>query len=485
MSRNGSILKSIDWLTVGMFLALSVFGLLNIYGASYDFEHTDFFAFSSRSGKQIVWIAVSLLMGSIVLLIDSKTYDILAYIIYALWIVVLFITPFVTRDIKGSLSWLVIGPLQMQPAEFAKCFTALAIAKYMSRYEYRLRDLRDMIVPMLLLIVPMFIIMVMQKETGSALVFAAFFFMFYREGMSGYVLLIGAAAVFFFILVIRLSVVSLPFGTGTAGMLIAMLLILLIELYFLFFTIWMKKEALILGGGVIAAYGVSCLLLIWFNVNFDIASTIIAGISVLYLGVLALRWRHRELLFLLLFSLFSVVYCHSCDLVFHKLLKTHQRERIEVLLGLKDDPSGAGYNVNQAKIAISSGGFLGKGFKQGTQTKLQFVPEQATDFIFCTVGEEWGFVGTSMVLILYLIFILRLIYLAERQKDRFSRIYAYSVAFIFFTHLAINVGMVLGLLPVIGIPLPFFTYGGSSMLGFSLLLFILLKLDASRVEKMR
>ncbi len=485
MSRNGSILKSIDWLTVGLFLLMSVFGLLNIYGATYDFEHTDFFALSTRSGKQILWILISLFIGSIVMLIDSKTYDILAYIIYVLWIGVLFVTPFLTHDIKGSYSWLVIGPFQMQPAEFAKCFTALALAKYMSRYEYKIRDLKDLIVPFLMIALPIFIIMVMQKETGSALVFLAFFFMFYREGMTGYVLLIGAAAIFFFIIVIRLSVVPLPFGTGMAGMLIAMLLIMLVELYFLFFIIKRRKEALILGGGILVAYGICCLLLIWFNVNFDIASTIIAFMSVLYLAGLFLVWRHKEFVFLLLFSLLSIVYCQSCDWVFNNLLKPHQRARIELLLGLVDDPSGIGYNVNQAKIAISSGGFWGKGFMKGTQTKLSFVPEQSTDFIFCTVGEEWGFVGCFLVLIVYLIFILRIIYIAERQKDRFSRIYAYCVASVFFMHLAINIGMVIGILPVIGIPLPFYSYGGSSMLCSSLMLFILLRLDASRVEKMK
>lgn len=478
-------MRSVDWLTVGLFIAMSVFGLLNIYGASYDYEHTDFFAFSSRSGKQFVWIMCSLLMGSIILIIDSKTYDLLAYIVYALWLALLLVTPFIATDTKGSLSWINLGPLKLQPAELAKCFTALAIAKYMSRYEFKVRDLRDFIIPFALLAVPMFIIMVLQKETGSALIFCAFFFMFYREGMTGYVLLIGAAAVFFFIIVIRLSVVPLPFGTGTYGMLTALLLILLIEVFFLFFKMQMKKEALILTGGIVFAYGLGCLLLIWTKVDFNILSMATIGASVLYLGFLALRWRHNELLFLLLFSLLSGVYCQSCNYVFSNILQKHQRSRIEVLLGLKDDPSGVGYNVNQAKIAIGSGGFTGKGFLKGTQTKLQFVPEQATDFIFCTVGEEWGFIGTFMVLAVYLIFLLRLIYIAERQKDRFSRIYAYSVMSIFFVHLAINIGMVIGLLPVIGIPLPFFSYGGSSMLGFTLLLFILLKLDASRVEKMR
>ena len=483
-SSRYSTVRSIDWLTVGLFLFMALFGWINIYGASYNFEQTGIFDFSNRAGKQFVWIMASLLMGCVLLLIDSKSYDILAYVIYALWILVLIVTPFITHEIKGSRSWLVLGPLSLQPAEFAKCFTALALAKYMSRYEYKIRDLRDLIVPFILIGVPVFIIMVLQKETGSALVFSAFLLMFYREGMTGYVLLIAAAAVFFFITVIRLSVVALPIGTGTVGMLVAMLIILLIELFFLFFKLRMHKEALILGGGIIAVYGTACLLCIWYKVNFDITGAIAVGLSILYLGFLALRWRHKELLFLLLFSLFSVIYCHSCDFVFSHVLQKHQRARIELLLGLIEDPSGVGYNVNQAKIAIGSGGFSGKGFLQGTQTKLQFVPEQATDFIFCTVGEEWGFIGTFLVLTVFVVFILRLIYIAERQKDRFSRIYAYSVASIFFIHLAINVGMVLGLLPVIGIPLPFYSYGGSSMLGFSLLLFILLKLDASRVEKL-
>ncbi len=421
MSRNGSILKNLDWTTILIFLGLTFFGWLNIYGASYNFEQSSIFDFSNRAGKQFVWIISALFLGGIILLIDAKTYDLFAYILYAIMVVVLLITPLLAHNVKGSYSWITIGPISLQPAEFAKCITALALAKYMGRYEYHYRGWKDLYIPMAIIGLPMVIIMLLQRETGTALVFAAFLLVFYRQGMSGLVLWGGILAAIIFVIVVR-------------------------------FSIW---PALIL-------------LTICF-------------------GLLAWRtWkikRYYKWLVLLAFIVY-IGFSAACDVVFTKVLQPHQRVRIEVLLGMKDDPSGAGYNVAQSMIAIGSGRFLGKGYLQGTQTKLHFVPEQDTDFIFCTVGEEWGFVGSAGVLILYLIFILRLIAIAERQRDNFSQIYCYSVASIFMTHLIINVGMVLGLLPVIGIPLPFFSYGGSSMIGFSLLLFILLKLDATRVEKL-
>ena len=404
-----------------MFLALAVFGWMNIYGASYNYDQTSIFDFSNRAGKQFVWLMSALLLGSIILLIDYKTYDVLAYFLYAIMLVVLIITPLIAHNVKGSYSWISIGPVSIQPAEFAKCITALALAKYMGRYEYKLRSWRDIIVPLAIIGVPMLIIMLLQRETGSALVFVAFLLVFYRQGMSGWVLWTGLLAVVIFLLVIR-------------------------------FSIW---PAIIL---LAIIFG----LLIWRTWKIK---------------------RYYKWLLLLIFFVF-IGYAAACNFAFKKVLQPHQRERIEVLLGMKDDPAGAGYNVAQSHIAIGSGQLLGKGYLNGTQTKLRFVPEQDTDFIFCTVGEEWGFVGSTAVLILYLIFILRLIAIAERQRDTFSQIYCYSVACIFLVHLTINIGMVLGLLPVIGIPLPFFSYGGSSMWGFTLLLFILLRLDASRVEKL-
>ena len=484
-SRSGNIWQYVDWITIGLFLALAVFGWLNIYGASYTFDQTSIFDFSNRAGKQFAWIIGSVLLGIVLLLIDYKTYDVLAYIAYGAMLLLLLATPFLAHDIKGSMSWISLGPVSLQPAEFAKCIVALAVAKYMGRYEYKLRTWRDLIVPFALIGVPALIIMILQKETGSALVFAAFMLVFYRQGMSGYVLWMGVAAVALFITSIRFGGVALPLGTGSVGILCCMLLLTAVEIYFICKEHRMRWQALILIGSVAVVYGISLLVNIWVNVPFDwISMGIVVGLMI-YTIVISLWWRKYILLLVAAFSLFGIGYTQACDFVFQKVLQPHQRIRIEVLLGMKEDPAGAGYNVNQARIAIGSGRFFGKGYLNGTQTKLQFVPEQDTDFIFCTVGEEWGFVGSMGVLLVYLCFILRLIMIAERQRNAFTRIYAYSVASIFLFHLMINVGMVLGLLPVIGIPLPFFSYGGSSLWGFTLLLFILLRLDAARMEQLR
>lgn len=467
-----------------MFLLLALFGWLNIYGASYTFDQTSIFDFSNRAGKQFMWMMGSLVMGIVLLLIDYKTYDILAYFAYGAMLLLLFATPFLARDIKGSMSWISLGPVSLQPAEFAKCIVALAVAKYMGRYEYKIRGWRDLIVPFALIGVPALIIMVLQKETGSALVFASFLLVFYRQGMSGYVLWMGLAAVALFILSIRFGAVALPLGTGSVGILCCMLLLTAVEIYFICKEHHIRWQGWILTGSVTAIYGIFLILNIWFSMPFDRIAMGIVVALVIYTLFISIYWRKYMLLVLAVFTLFCIGYTHACDFVFTKVLQPHQRIRIEVLLGMKEDPAGAGYNVNQARIAIGSGRFFGKGYLNGTQTKLQFVPEQDTDFIFCTVGEEWGFVGSIGVLLIYLCFILRLIFIAERQRNAFTRIYAYAVACIFLFHLTINVGMVLGLLPVIGIPLPFFSYGGSSLWGFTLLLFILLRLDAARMEQL-
>ena len=467
-----------------MFLLLALFGWLNIYGASYTFDQTSIFDFSNRAGKQFMWMMGSLVMGIVLLLIDYKTYDILAYFAYGAMLLLLFATPFLARDIKGSMSWISLGPVSLQPAEFAKCIVALAVAKYMGRYEYKIRGWRDLIVPFALIGVPALIIMVLQKETGSALVFASFLLVFYRQGMSGYVLWMGLAAVALFILSIRFGAVALPLGTGSVGILCCMLLLTAVEIYFICKEHHIRWQGWILTGSVTAIYGIFLIINIWFSMPFDRIAMGIVVALVIYTLFISIYWRKYMLLVLAVSTLFCIGYTHACDFVFTKVLQPHQRIRIEVLLGMKEDPAGAGYNVNQARIAIGSGRFFGKGYLNGTQTKLQFVPEQDTDFIFCTVGEEWGFVGSIGVLLIYLCFILRLIFIAERQRNAFTRIYAYAVACIFLFHLTINVGMVLGLLPVIGIPLPFFSYGGSSLWGFTLLLFILLRLDAARMEQL-
>ena len=467
-----------------MFVLLAVFGWLNIYGASYTFDQTSIFDFSNRAGKQFTWMMGSLFIGMVLLLIDYKTYDVLAYLSYGVMLLLLLATPFLAHDIKGSMSWISLGPVSLQPAEFAKCIVALAVAKYMGRYEYKIRTWRDLIVPFALIGVPALIIMILQKETGSALVFAAFLLVFYRQGMSGYVLWMCVAAVALFIVSIRFGAVSLPLGSGSVGILSCMLLLTAVEIYFICKEHWMRYQALILMGSVVLLYGIFLIINIWIPMPFDWISMGIVIALVVYSIVIGIYWRKLMLVLVALFTLFCIGYTHACDFVFQKVLQPHQRIRIEVLLGMKEDPAGAGYNVNQARIAIGSGRFFGKGYLNGTQTKLQFVPEQDTDFIFCTVGEEWGFVGSIGVLLLYLSFILRLIFIAERQRNVSTRIYAYSVASIFLFHLTINVGMVLGLLPVIGIPLPFFSYGGSSLWGFTMLLFILLRLDAARMEQL-
>ena len=485
MSSNRSIISGIDWWTIILFLMIALFGWLNIYGSSYSFDQTSIWDFSNRAGKQLAWLATAVVMGGIILMIEEKAYDILGYIFYGAMILLLIITPIFARDIKGSLSWLTIGPISLQPAEFAKCFTAIAIAKYMSRYGYRVRDLRDLIVPFLLMGLPMLIIMVAQRETGSALVFISFLLAFYRQGMSGYVLSWGVTSVILFIIVIRFGEVALPLGLGNVGMLASTLLIISIVLGLLIKHEKDVRSVIILGLGVALIYAIGLLMNIWMTINFNYIGIVCLAYTAIYLLVEAVKQRKSTLAWIMGFVMASTLLCQGSDFAFHKILQDHQRKRIEVLLGMKDDPHGVGYNVNQSLIAIGSGQTTGKGFLQGTQTKLKFVPEQDTDFIFCTVGEEWGFIGSAGLLLLYLALILRIIYIAERQRDTFSMIYAYCVAGILLFHVTINIGMVLGLLPVIGIPLPFFSYGGSSLWGFTILLAIMLRLDAARVNKMQ
>ena len=485
MSSNRSIISGIDWWTIVLFLVIALFGWLNIYGSSYSFDQTSIWDFSNRAGKQLVWLATAVVMGAIILMIEEKAYDVLGYIFYAAMIVLLIITPIFARDIKGSYSWLTIGPISLQPAEFAKCFTAIAIAKYMSRYGYKVRDLRDLIVPFLFIGVPMLIIVVAQRETGSALVFISFLLAFYRQGMSGYVLSWGVVSILLFILVIRFGEIVLPWGMGSVGLLVSTLCIHMIVLGLLIGKEKDLRTAIIMAVGVALCYGIGLIINIWIAVDFNYVAIASLAYATIYLLLQALKQRKSSMGWIVGFVMVSTLLCQGSDFAFHKILQEHQRKRIEVLLGMKNDPTGVGYNVNQSLIAIGSGQTTGKGFLQGTQTKLKFVPEQDTDFIFCTVGEEWGFVGSAGLLLLYLALILRIIYIAERQRDKFSMIYAYCVAGILLFHVTINIGMVLGLLPVIGIPLPFFSYGGSSLWGFTILLSIMLRMDAARVNKLQ
>ena len=474
--------KSLDWWTIGIYLILIMLGWLSVCGASYDYGEPNFFDISTRAGKQIMWIGCSLGLGFVLLMLDSRLYDTYAYPIYGIMMFLLLATIFNPHEIKGSRSWVVLGPVSIQPAEFAKFATALALGKFMGEYTYSMQRMRDMLITLGIILLPMALI-VMQRETGSALVYLSFFLVLYREGMTGTVLFSGICAVVFFIVGIRFGEDMLPdeltsWGEFCVSLLIVLLTALLVQLYCRESG---KRPALYIfsigGGTVLLSVLFSCYV-IPFNVTFLLISIYAALIA--YLIILFLRERLKNYLFISAFVFGSAVFFFSTDYVFNHVLEPHQKIRIEVLLGMKDDPAGAGYNVNQSKIAIGSGGLFGKGFLNGTQTKLKYVPEQDTDFIFCTVGEEQGFFGSAGVLLLFMALILRLLALAERQTTRFGRVYGYCVVSIFFFHLFINIGMVLGLTPVIGIPLPFFSYGGSSLWGFTILLFVFLRIDAAR-----
>lgn len=478
--KHPSILRSLDWWTIGLYLALLAFGWISVCGASYTYGDTDIFSFSTRSGMQILWIGTSICLGFVLLMMDDRFYDTFAYVIYAALLLLLFLTIFNPHEIKGSRSWLVLGPLRLQPAEFAKFATALAVAKFMSTYGFNIHRWKHFAAAVAIVVLPMLFI-VAQKETGSALVYLSFFLMFYREGMPGSVLFTGVAMVIYFVVGIRFEEVMLLDTPTSIGKFVVLLLVQVFSGVMVHVYCGNRKQTrLILG----ACLGVTAVFLLFsiYVIPFDIVwiQLILSGLLMGYLGYQWLRSHLSSYLYILLFTLGSIAFFYSADYVLNHVMEPHQRVRINVLLGLDEDLAGAGYNVHQSEIAIGSGGLRGKGFLNGTQTKLKFVPEQDTDFIFCTVGEEEGFLGSAGVLILFLLLILRLIHLAERQPFKFGRIYGYCVLSIFLFHVFINVGMVLGLTPVIGIPLPFFSYGGSSLWGFTLLLFIFLRIDAGR-----
>lgn len=484
MSRNVSIKYAIDWNTIIIYVVLVFMGWISIYGASYDFDQSSIFDFSQRAGKQFVWILTAFAIGGALLLVDSKMYSFFAYLIYVATILLLIVTIFIAPDIKGSRSWLVIGPVSFQPAELAKVATALALSKFMSSYNYKLKTWKDLI-PLGAIIFTPFALIILQNETGTALVFVAFLLMLYREGMNGLVLLLGSFAVVLFIVVIRFSTIPIQVDRGSLGMVMAMGIILLVQFGYAFFLTRHRQEAIVLLVGVALTALVSYVVNIWFKVNYDYIAITTVIVACFYWLVIEIFKRYKKYWLIMFFSICYTLFSFSAYYLFENVLEPHQQIRIKVLLNMESDLSGAGYNVNQSKIAIGSGGFWGKGFLNGTQTKLKYVPEQDTDFIFCTVGEEHGFWGSTVVLFLFWLLLMRLLNIAERQRDQFTRVYAYCVASILFFHLTINIGMVLGIMPVIGIPLPFFSYGGSSLWGFTVLLFILLRLDAARLERMR
>ena len=471
---NRSTTKSIDWITVGLYSLLILIGWFNIYAANYNPENPVFFDTSKEYFKQLVWIGFSLVFVGMILITDSKFYVEFAYIFYGFTILLLIVVLLFGKEINGAKSWFELGPIRFQPAELAKMATNLAVARALSRYGFSFSKFSDILKAGAIILFPMLLIL-LQNDTGSALVYTIFILVFYREGLTGYILTFGIIAA-----IVTILTLMVPNAT-----IIGMIVISVIGVMYIKGARSELIKAAALGLILLAlSYGAYYFLESDIKLEFILMPAIIStSIYLLYNTISKRINKFVPTYLLILWSAIGLTL--TADYFFEDVLSHYQRTRINVLLGIEKDPLGAGYNVNQSKIAIGSGGVSGKGFLQGTQTKFNFVPEQSTDFIYCTVGEEWGFLGSTIVVILFVTLLLRLLYLAEKQHSSFSRVYGYGVAAIFFFHFAINIGMTIGLAPVIGIPLPFFSYGGSSLWGFSLLLFVFLKLDSNRNELIR
>ena len=472
--KGRGLMKTIDWRLVIYYLLLILIGWVNIYASVHSSEPTSIFDWDCRSGKQAVWILTSFCLALLILFVLSpRIYEGLSVPIYAIVILLLIAVIFLGIEVKGSRSWFAFGAIRFQPAEISKISTSLMLATFMSQLGYRIGRMKDFIITALIILVPMMII-VLQSETGSALVYVGFIFMLYREGLSGWLIFLIGMAILTFILTLTAS----PF---TAILVLAGITSFCIFLFSGRLKWWLMigLPTIILLALVPSILGaltdpevpsfwdkIKPMYILWGLLAIAVPGGIIA----------AFREGNRFANLAILSFLAGIVLVYSTDFIFNDVLQDHQRKRIEVLLGMKEDPAGVGYNVNQAKIAIGSGGFAGKGYLNGTQTAYGFVPEQSTDFIFCTIGEEWGFLGSASLILLYVLLIWRIIKDAEKSREAFTRIYGYCVACCIFMHLFINIGMTLGIMPVIGIPLPFVSYGGSSLWGFTILLFIFITL---------
>ena len=467
--RNRSLAKTVDWWLVACWVVLVLIGWANIYASIHSTDPSSIFDWSCRSGKQFVWIMTSVgIAGLILFVIPPRVYEGLSVPIYLFVLLLLVAVIFLGIEVKGSRSWFAFGPVRFQPAEISKISTSLLLAAVMSQLGYRIGRFKDFVITALIILIPMGII-VLQSETGSALVYVGFIFMLYREGLSGWLIFMVGMAILSFILTISVSpyVAILTLG-GVASLCIC--------LYSGRFKWWLILCVPLL---VLFAFVPKLFALVpWLAAINPL--WVLLGVMLLSLPFVAFQaFRERNTFtHLAIVSLLAgLLLVFSADFLFNDVLQDHQRKRIEVLLGMKEDPSGVGYNVNQSKIAIGSGGFFGKGYLGGTQTTYGFVPEQSTDIIFCTIGEEWGFFGCTLVILLYVFLMWRIIHDAERSREAFTRIYGYCTACCIFMHLFINIGMTIGLMPVIGIPLPFLSYGGSSMWGFTAMLFIFIALD--------
>ena len=475
-----SIYHKLDWRLIIYYLILVVFGWLNIF-SSVHAENSVLFDFSQRYGMHFIWMCISIgLAAAIIFIIPSKIYNATAWILYAMMILLLLATIAIGVEIKGSRSWISLAGFQFQPAEFSKITTSLALAALMGKYGFVFKRTDCWVKAFATIGLPMLLIL-LEKETGSMLVYIGFLLVFFIEGMSGWFLLAGLFAILEFIL----GLVFSPF--------VAMLV-----LTGCFLMIYFVKQRQTVLGAIVTVLVITLLAFLPKILMMDAIVTknpfpaavwvaIVGCVLALFFLVkdLVLRYKNQFLHFLLLSYILFTGFIFSVQFIFNNVLQDHQRARIEVLLGMKDDPKGVGYNVHQSLIAIGSGGMFGKGFMQGTQTRFDFVPEQTTDFIFCTIGEEWGFVGSLAVLVLYFLLLMRILNKAEQNSDAFTRIYGYCVASCLLMHILINICMTIGLMPVIGIPLPFLSYGGSSLVAFTILLFIFIRLDLDQWRYLR
>jgi len=471
VKRKITLWSSIDWVTILVYLILVFLGWINIFASEYDEEYKSIFDISRRYGKQIIWIGAAFLLAFLVVVIDSRFYHFFAYAIYGLLIFSLLAVLVFGREIHGARSWFEFGPIRIQPSEFVKFATGLALAKYLSAKHLNINNIKSFAYAAIIILVPALLIL-LQPDMGSALVFFSLVLILYRNGLSGSVFFTG-------IFVAILSILTLFFDKLiiTTGIIIVSFAAFWIVERKVKYVIYAAAIFTVISGSL---YGLKELFRFALSNYFILVmSVVLSGLVYLFLSYRR-KIRNVSIIYSLLVG--ALVFTFSVNYVFNNMLGPHQQKRINIVLGIESDPSGSGYNVNQSKIAIGSGGFSGKGFLKGTQTKFKFVPEQSTDFIFCTVGEEWGFIGTLTVIALFSILLVRIIQLAERQRSAFARLYGYVVFSIISFHVVVNIGMTIGLFPVIGIPLPFFSYGGSSLWAFTILLFIFLRMDAGRME---
>lgn len=466
--RDRGFFKSIDWRLVICYLLLVFIGWVNIYASVHSSDPASIFDWTCRSGKQAVWMGTAFIIAIVILLMNPRIYESLAVPIYLFVGALLVAVIFLGIDVKGSSSWFEFGPVRFQPAEISKISTSLMLAAYMSQQGYRISRMRNFIVTALIILIPMAII-VLQSETGSALVYVGFIFMLYREGLSGWLIFLAGMAILSFILTLTAS----PFVAILVIVGVASLCICLYsdKLKWWFFICVPAIVLMAFVPSILAGFAEEGLKLKPLHILLGVI-----GLAIPPVIYWAYKERNTFSHLAIVSTIAGILLVFSADFIFNDVLQDHQRKRIEVLLGMKEDPAGVGYNVRQSKIAIGSGGMFGKGYLNGTQTTYGFVPEQSTDFIFCTIGEEWGFAGSAAVILLYVFLIWRIIRDAEQSREAFTRIYGYCVACCIFMHLFINIGMTIGLMPVIGIPLPLISYGGSSLWGFTALIFIFIAL---------